>query len=124
MRYSPLLYAKSLLEVLEGSKPSEQEKIFKNFWNTVKKNGDQSRIDTIAGAFEGLVVKSNGGRMINIETAREVSVDQKKELSDLFKSHDLIKRKIDPALVAGIRVEVDGEMELDYSLARKFRKML
>ena len=96
MRYSPLLYAKSLFEVLERSKSVEQGQVFKSFWQTVKKNGDQSRIDTIAGAFEGLVVKSNGGRIIDMETAREISADQEQKMSNLFKPSDLIKKRINP----------------------------
>ena len=123
MKYNPILYARSLYEVLKNAKLAEHDPIFKNFWQTVKKNGDQSRAGAIADSFEKLIVKNNGGRMVDIETAREMAPYLSKQLYGLFKQNDLVRKIINPALVAGVRVELDGEMELDYSLARKFRKM-
>jgi F0F1-type ATP synthase delta subunit len=123
MRYSPELYAKSLFEVLEASKPSEHDTVFKKFLQTVEKNGDYSRVNAITASFEKLVIKSNGGKMIDIETAREIDKDMKAKLSKMFGANDLIKTSINPRLVAGVRVELDEELELDYSLARKFRKL-
>ncbi len=123
MRYSPILYAKSLFEILEGSKPSVHDSILKNFWQTVEKYGDSSRRNAILDSFENLVVRSNGGRIVDIETAREIPSREMTKLVGLFGGKDLIKRSINPKLVAGLRVEFNGEVELDYSLVRKFRKM-
>ena len=123
MKYSPTLYARSLFDVLKDTEPVGYDPVIKNFWHTVGKNGDQSRVDSIVNAFEELVVRSNGGRMVSIETAREISPKLLDRLKVLFKPNDLVRRGIDPKLIAGVRVELDGEEELDYSLARKFRKM-
>ncbi|MDO8493254.1 MAG: F0F1 ATP synthase subunit delta [bacterium] len=123
MRYSPALYAKSLFEVLDGAKSDEYDLILQNFKQTIEKYGDLSRINSIIEFFEGLVVTSSGGRMIEIETAREIPDAEQSQLAKLFKQGDIIKKSIDPSLVAGVRVEIDGEVELDYSLARKFRNM-
>lgn len=123
MRYSPEIYAKSFFEVLEISKASAYESILKRFLAVVSKNGDQSRINAIIEAFERLVVKSNGGKIVEIITARDVSPAEQSKLKKLFSTNDLIKTSIDPKLVAGVRVELNGELELDYSLAKRFRKM-
>ena len=124
MRYSPALYAKSLFEVLDGAVASEYDSILQNFKKTVEKYGDISRMNSIIESFEKLVVTSNGGKIVEIETARDMDSDNQSKISKLFKSEDLIKKSINPSLVAGVRVEIDGEKELDYSLAGKFRKML
>ncbi len=123
MRYSPALYAKSLYEVLNFSKPEDAEKIFKNFWRTLKKNGDESRIDVIVDLFEKKVVRSTGGRVVVLETARDLDPEVEKKFLSQFEKNDLVKKRLNQSLVAGVRIELDGEKELDFSLARRFRKM-
>ncbi|MBI3632372.1 MAG: F0F1 ATP synthase subunit delta [Candidatus Vogelbacteria bacterium] len=121
MRYSPELYARSLYESLGDL--LDPKLIIKNFWLTVKKNGDESRIDNIVRLFESLVVKNSGGKVIQIETARPISVSMEGKIKKLFGNKDIIQKKVNSKLVAGIRIEIDNEKELDFSLAAKFRKM-
>ena len=123
MRYDRTLYARSLFEVLKKTPSSQYDLIIKNFWTMVVKYGDQSKVDSIVDSFEELVVKNNGGRVVSIEVAREISQDLSSKFHNLFKSLDLVRKSVNPKLVAGVRVEFNGELELDYSLARKFRKM-
>lgn len=123
MRYSPTLYATALYRVIESGESGDYKTIFKNLWNTVKKNGDQSKVDSIINAFENLVVKSNGGRMVQVETARDINFNLSKEVGSLFVKEDVVIRSINSKIVAGIRIVVDGEQELDFSLATKLRKM-
>lgn len=123
MRYSPALYARSLFEVLGDAKTFEYDSILENFRRTVEKYGDLSRLNSIIEVFEKLVVADNGGRIVEIETARELSSSEFKELMGLFRSEDLVRKSIDPKLVAGVRLAVNGEDELDYSFARKLRKI-
>ncbi len=122
MIYSSTLYARSLFLILSEVEPAGHSLIFKNFWKTVLKNGDQSKLKNIIDSFEELVVRSRGGRVIILETARE-SDDLLEKLKRLFKPDDLVKKIINPKLVSGVRVELDHGMELDYSLERKFRKI-
>ena len=123
MKYSPALYATALYKVLEDNKAAEHKQIFQNFLKTVKKNGDQSRIDNIVSSFETMVVRGSGGHVINIETARELASDLDRSITKLFSKNDVQRRKINSKLVAGIRIEMDGERELDLSLATKLRKI-
>ena len=123
MKYSPTLYATALYKVLEDNRAGEHKQIFQNFLKTVKKNGDQSRIDNIVSSFETMVVHGSGGHVINIETARELASDLDRSITKLFSERDIQRRKINSKLVAGIRIEMDGEKELDLSLATKLRKI-
>lgn len=123
MRYSSELYAKSLFEILEMSKPSEHAGVISKFLKIVDKNGDSSRLRTIVASFEKMVIRSGGGKIVELSTAREIDKDLKDQLLKMFDRKDMIRVNIDPKLVAGVRVLLDEEMELDYSLARKFRKL-
>ena len=123
MKYSPILYARSLFAVLKDSKPSSHESVIKKFWETVRKNGDESRVGKIVNSFEEITVKDRGGRVVLLETAREIPHKIFENFQNLFNTRDLVKKKVNDTLVAGVRVEVDGDMELDYSLNSKFRKM-
>ncbi|MBI3633375.1 MAG: F0F1 ATP synthase subunit delta [Candidatus Vogelbacteria bacterium] len=123
MRYSPALYAQSLYESLGNAKSGDQNQIIKNFWLTVIKNGDDARIDSIVKAFEIRVVKMGGGKIVEVETARAISIVLDDKIKNLFDKKDVVRRKINSRLVAGIRIEIDGEREIDLSLATKLRKM-
>ncbi len=123
MRYRPELYARSLYESLETADAKDRDGIIKNFWRTVVKNGDESRIENIVKLFEELVVKNSGGKMVEVETARPLTAALDEKIKKLFGSKDVVQKSINSKLVAGIRIEVDHNKELDLSLATKFRKM-
>jgi len=121
MKYSPKSYAVALSSVLEKSK--EEKHVFTNFLKTVKKNGDQKILHKILDAFKKIEIKKHGGSHIKIEFAREPLKDQLKSITKKFKSQDWIETSLNPALVAGVRVTIDGEREIDNSLARKLHKL-
>ena|SRR3989338_3990644 len=110
MKYSPAVYAKAFWEV----RPDAER-----FLNVVHKNGDFSRVDKIVAALEAIATHEQGGRMINLEFARETELAEKFK----FKSHDHVRVAINPALVAGVRITIDGEQELDQSLQRKLNTL-
>lgn len=110
MKYAPSIYARAFLE----TKPD-----VKNFLRVVAKNGDFQRIDTIVEAIEAQAAKDRGGHMVELEFARETPLRQK----FTFTAKDLIRTSINPFLVAGVRVTIDGEKELDMSLRRKLNKL-
>ena len=121
-KYSPVVYAKALFDVLTSVLPLDRDGAIVNFWKTVGKNGDESRAGDIVQEFEELSVRENGGRVIILEMARKHGLYQN-ELGKLFHPNDLVRSVINQSLVAGVRVTIDGSMELDSSLAGKFRKI-
>lgn len=110
MKYAPSMYAKAFWEVQPDAK---------KFFDAVKNNGDGTRVDKILEAIEEHATKTHGGHMIHLEFARETELAKKFE----FALKDHVRVSINPSLVAGVRMTIDGEQELDASLQRKLHRL-
>lgn len=123
MKYSIQNYVNSLTEVLKESSRENFELILKNFVKIILKNGDISKRDKIIEAVHKKTVQLNGGHWINIELARELSEPKMRIIKEAFSEKDFIDFKINPTLVAGLRITVDGNREIDNTLKNKLKKM-
>ena len=88
----------------------------------LKKTGDIKHFNKIVEAIHKKLVNEKGGKWINIETARESAL-KKEKIKHNFSEKDYIDFKINPELVAGMRVTVDGEEELDNTLNQKLKNL-
>ena len=70
------------------------------------------------------MVNGKGGMVVVIEFARAQDAKARKNMLDLFDKKDRVITKINPRLVAGLRVLRDGEWEYDMSLNAKLEKIL
>ncbi len=104
MKYKATDYAHAYIE----SKPET-----KDFLRVVQKHGDMVRIAKIVEEIEKLVTKQAGGKMVHVEFARE----QKNPFT--FDKKDHVRTSINPSLVAGVRITLDGSQEFDNSFQRK-----
>ncbi len=123
MKYSPAIYAKAFQEVVDGAPKARQEEVIKNFCKVIVKNGDAPQIDKICIAIEEQHARTKGGKVVQVEFAREMNEAAIKKITKQFKEHDLVSVKIAPSLIAGVRITVDGEKELDASLSNKLQKL-
>src|SRR3989344_2733879 len=114
MRYNPAIYAKAFWEV----KPDPAR-----FLDIVKKNGDLGGVKKIIAAIAGREAKAHGGHIVNVEFARAMPAEVMEKITKRFKAHDLVTVNISPSLVAGVRITIDNEKELDASLQRKLNKL-
>ena len=114
MKYPASIYARAFLDGTHDSK---------KFLSVIAKNGDMPGIKKIYNAVEELVTHRGGGRVVTLELAREVPKSQRTQLEKKFIAKDSVHIKTNPALVAGVRVTLDGEQELDQSLQRKLNKL-
>jgi F0F1-type ATP synthase delta subunit len=122
MKYLPTMYARAFWEVMNTSKDVEDQAV-KNFVGLVAKNGDMSKSAAIIGEIEKLYVKTQGGRMVKLEFARKQPEDLVEQLKSGFAENDLVEEAINPSLVAGVRVTIDGEHELDKTMRRKLTRL-
>lgn len=122
MKFSPKIYSEAFIQAIHSS-PEEKEKLTKSFAKLIRKNGDLSLLPKIVEYLKGLLVKEKGGQRIKIEFAREPQKKLAQTLMAKFKKEDLIEISINPDLVAGVRINIDGEKELDNSLIRKLNKI-
>ncbi|MBI2055511.1 MAG: F0F1 ATP synthase subunit delta, partial [Candidatus Sungbacteria bacterium] len=99
------------------------DEIIKRFARLLAKTGDIGRAEKIAAAVEKLTVKAKGGRWVTVEFARPIEAKIKRRITKIFSTKDKIEEKINPGLVAGVRVTLDSEKEFDNSFQRKLKKL-
>ncbi len=104
MKHKAKEYSKALVQVKKFN--------LKNFLRVLEKNGDTKKLKEIVAMAEKMMY-----RKITIETARKVKVAWPK------KKNDLIEEKINPSLIAGVKITVNGERQLDFSLKNKLEKI-
>lgn len=123
MRYAPAQYAEAFSAVIAKSSPSKREEAIAGLLRSVQKNGDRSRKDQILAAIERRMVAERGGAWVRLEFARTMPERVVAELKKGFNPKDHVETAVRPELVAGVRITQNGETELDYSLARKLKKL-
>jgi F0F1-type ATP synthase delta subunit len=127
MKYSVHTYAQALVEVIDDQSKSKKLAdgvIEKNFLALVRKNGDEGQLAKILDEALRLARGKSGIRQVMIESARALSASQKEELKHFMQPHDVIEERIDPELIAGIKITVNDELQFDGSLKNKLNKVL
>lgn len=120
MKHNYKIYAKALVRALD-LKISE-EKIISNFLNLLKKNNDLSQIKKIIDYAEKLLYEKSNQKKITVEVARnyENLINRFKEI---FPNDDILL-KINPSLIAGLKILINNEKQIDFSLKNKLNKIL
>jgi hypothetical protein len=104
MKYKAKDYAKAIIQ----AKKADAAVILR----LLQKNGDMKKAKEIIA-----LIKKSLYRNITIETARKVQMKWPKQKSDL------VEEKIAPGLIAGARITIDGERQLDFSLKNKLKNI-
>lgn len=124
MNYAPKTYALAFYEAISSAKNSaEADRCIKNFLILVKNNRNQKKIKDILFIIEKLIIKKEGGRKLLIESARPLSRANEKIIQSLLKPTDIVEKKINSDLIAGIKININDELLLDGSFATKIKKM-
>ena|SRR3989338_4160414 len=108
----PKIYAQVLVLALADKKTG----IFERFFKVLERNGDTKKIKQIAAEVEKILLEKSGNKDVVIETARRVP---KNSLKHFIKKGDIVREKINPELIAGVKIIVNGEKQLDFSLQKK-----
>jgi F0F1-type ATP synthase delta subunit len=120
MKYKTKIYAKALAESLANEK-ADDKKITANFLRLLQKNGDMKKADEILALAEALLLKKSGNKKVILETARKTDL---KDFTKAFvKKGDAVQEKINPSIVAGVKIMVDGNRQLDLSLLNKLNNI-
>lgn len=123
MRHPARLYAQALTSLLEkGVSKNKEEEMAQNLLALLKKNGDSKKLSEIIHLAEKILVTRDGGREVVIETAHPIP-DLKKKLHKLLTAHDIVEERINPMILAGVRVTVNGETQIDASLRSELDKL-
>lgn len=121
MRYSVNNYVSAFIETV---KKVSQEKAVEGLVKLLKKTGDIKHSKKIIEAMHKKLVNEKGGKWVNVEVARESALKSSTFfIKKMLDEKDHVDFHINPELVAGIRITVDGEEELNNSLQSKLNKL-
>lgn len=124
MNYSPKNYSQALCDaVLSAKNGGEQDKFIRNFLDLLRKNRDQRKISDILALSEKIISHRTGVRKIVVESARPLSARNKKMIEDIINPGDNVERKVNKDLVAGIKITINDEMQLDGSFSKKIKNI-
>ena len=124
MKYSSKQYAAALLEALRGRPDKEHSKIMRNFLVILAKNGERSKLSSIIRDAERGYYKELGFKKVVIETTSKASPAIKKEVQRILGKKISISEKINPELLAGIKILIDDSILIDASAQSKIQRML
>ncbi|MCX6719590.1 MAG: F0F1 ATP synthase subunit delta [Candidatus Staskawiczbacteria bacterium] len=121
------LYAKALAEVLmkpSYAKASEgRNKVADNFIRILVGAGLEKKAKEILELAEDLVLAKQGKSKITFETARKMTASQKKMAGGIVKEGDIVKEKINPELIAGIKIIINNSKQFDASMKSKLQEI-
>ena len=123
MKFTPQQYAQAFWQVADEAPEKEYSVIVLSFISAIKKYGDSGRADKIIQSIEEYKVKRDGGNVINIEYARQQPGKMTSKIEKSFEKKDLIQTRINKSLIAGVRVTISGEQELDLTMRRKLSRL-
>ncbi len=116
-------YAEAFLKTLQ--KPGiNSDEVLKRLIATIKRRNDWPRRNEILSAVEAEWRAARGRSLLTIESARTLTSAQRESLIKRWSNEKFdMREKINPALIAGVKLIVNGEHQLDGSLDRKLRDM-
>lgn len=119
MKYDPKTYAKALAAVAAGPlSPAKEKAIIQNFTRAVMDRGGRKQWPKILAASEKALREGEGIRKVTVESARPLD-DVRARLKSFIQKEDVVETKVDPEIVAGIKITLDDSRQFDGSLSKK-----
>lgn len=117
------IYTKALAEIILQKKEVQDKIIAVNFLKLLEKEGLRSKVKEIISLAENLFLAKQGKHRIIFETAREITSGQKKILHEIAKKGDVIEEKINPDLIAGVKIIINNERQFDASMLKNLQQI-
>jgi F0F1-type ATP synthase delta subunit len=123
MKYKTRQYAEALAEALEGVDETTARTRIRTFIKLLKKHQMLGKAETIARVAERRLAKRADVTRVMLETADAPSDAFRTEIAELFDGKVLIEEKVQPDLLAGVRILIDDETLVDASGRYRLEKM-
>lgn len=124
MKHRPEQYANALAALLAAAGSREEEKkILGNFLRIAVRNGDVRAARRALERTELLLAKRGNGDMVTVESARPLHEKDRVTITRAFPKTARVEERVNPSLVAGVRITINGERELDGTLASKLNRL-
>lgn len=133
MKYKAKQYAEALVEIMLparhnakalGGEEKDNAKLVAGFLTFIKKNRDEKSLREILKLAEKLYFKKTGNKKIILETARPFNFKNSDLLNNLVKKGDVVTERINKDLIAGVKIVVNEERQLDFSLFKKLQEIV
>lgn len=121
--YSPNIFAKSFLKVLKNTPSKKYDIVIANFIKTLKKYGAIKDTPKILKSIRKINAEDKNINLIEIETARGLDAKSINAIKKMFKKNDEFSEKINPEIIAGVKIIINNEFVLDGSLRRKLKNL-
>ncbi len=124
MKYPARMYAAAFAELAAGRlKPEDEKRLTANLVKLAARNGDSHQLPAILKESDRLLRMKTGMRKVTVESARPLTKKMQDELAKVLKKDDVLETRIDPGLVAGVKLTVDEQSQFDGSLRRKLDRL-
>lgn len=122
MKFSTQQYATALYGALAEKSEPERKAVFRNFLSILQKNRDWSRLGLILKEVERLYLKEAGLKKVEVETASS-SKTMQRELKEILGKNILIKERVNPEILAGLKILINDEILVDASAKAQINRM-
>src|SRR3989344_6411820 len=116
MSYKLKEYAKAFSDLMVSPKIKDKS-LIDNFVKLIYKNGELKNASKIIKLVEKYYLEKKGNKKIVLEIARQL--DSKVFLKNFKKEGDIVEEKINPNLVAGVKIVINESEQLDFSLQNR-----
>lgn len=116
------LYAKALADVI-SVKGFDEKKVVNNFFKLIISEGLEKKAKEIFNLVEEITLLKQGRRKVVFETARAMNGSQRKLIESIVKKDDVVEEKINPELIAGIKIIINNLRQFDASVQSKLSKL-
>lgn len=115
------LYARALADIV-SKKGIDEKKIINNFVKLLVSTGYEKKSKEILALTEDFILAKQGKSKVTFQTARKMTADQRKLMENFVKKGDVVKEKINPELIAGIKIIINDSQQFDASMQSKLSR--
>lgn len=123
MPYSSRQYASALVAALKGKSDSEQKEAIRRFIALLRKRGLWSRRMLMLKETERQYLKEAGAAKVSLASAAPLAPETRRGIERVLGKNILWQERIDPGLLAGIKILVNEELLIDATAKRQIERM-
>lgn len=123
MKYSARQYAAALLAATADKSEAEQKRTIRRLLALLSRNGDRTKTSTILRETQKQYFKNAGLRKVIVEAPESISSGLAKEIKQVLGKRAIVTEKINPALLAGVKILVDDELLIDASAETRLKRL-
>lgn len=123
MRYSPKQYAAAFLASLAESSPKLRKDLIRRFLFAIIRRGDQRHLPAIIREIEREHLRERGVTVAEITSASPLPATVKRHIAAKLGKRSQIRERVDPHVIAGLRIIANENTLIDASAASLLKRM-